>query len=134
VKTKPGGAKVRKLSPTISKGDVERPTYDGKGKERQTKQSHYLVFAPRGRDAKIHVAHVTDRVGPAIRDRASRNRARRPLALENPFSMRCAWRRMPRRSINLAEPTFRASQHAMIRCRPSSTNPSRSMTSAPSAQ
>jgi Protein of unknown function (DUF3224) len=26
VKTKPGGAKVRKLSPTISKGNVERPT------------------------------------------------------------------------------------------------------------
>ena len=56
VKTKPRGAKVRKLSPTLSEVDVEWPSYDGKGKEQQTEQSHYIVFAPKGADPKIRVA------------------------------------------------------------------------------
>jgi hypothetical protein len=55
VKTKPRGARIRKLSVTLSQVDVEWPSYDSKGKERATEQSHYIVSAPKGEDAKIRV-------------------------------------------------------------------------------
>jgi hypothetical protein len=56
VKTKPRGARIRKLSATLSQVDVEWPSYDARGKERATEQSHYIVSAPKGGDAKIRVA------------------------------------------------------------------------------
>ena len=50
-----GGARVRKLSATLSVVDVEWPSYDAKGREHQVERSHYIVHAPKGGDARIQV-------------------------------------------------------------------------------
>lgn len=56
VTTRPRGTRVRKLSQTLRQVDVQWPSFDAKGKERQLEESHYIVSVPKGGDAKIRVA------------------------------------------------------------------------------